>query len=82
MPVLLQARLLAAASARQRDLAAALYNTGFNIGIASGSYLGGLLLTSFGMRAPGTAFMALLVLAIALSIAIDWRQRKAAPTAV
>lgn len=82
MPVLLQARLLAAASARQRDLAAALYNTGFNIGIASGSYLGGLLLTSFGMRAPGTAFMALLVLAIVLSIAIDWRQRKSAAAAV
>ncbi len=81
MPVLLQARLLAAAAARQRDLAAALYNTGFNVGIASGSYLGGLLLTSFGMRAPGWAFIGLIALSIGLSIAIDLRQRKSAASA-
>ena len=76
MPVLLQSRLLAVAPAAQRDLASALYTTGFNLGIASGAYLGGLLLDDFGLGAPGIAFVALVGAAVAMSIVIDVRVRR------
>lgn len=73
MPVLLQSRLLAVAPSAQRDLASALYTSGFNLGISSGAYLGGLLLDDFGLRAPGFAFVVLVVVAVALAAAIDVR---------
>ncbi|NLT26617.1 MAG: MFS transporter [Microbacteriaceae bacterium] len=73
MPVLLQSRLLAVAPSRQRDLASALYTSGFNLGIASGAYLGGLLLDDFGLVAPGVAFVVLIAAAVAMSAVIDVR---------
>ena len=73
MPVLLQSRLLAVASPKQRDFAAALFNTGFNIGISSGSFVGGVLLTDYGLRAPGMALIALLIVAVLMAVVLDVR---------
>ena len=71
MPVLLQARLLAVAPPERRDFASALYTSGFNLGIATGSAFGGALLDDFGLGALGPAFLILIGLAVVISIVVD-----------
>ena len=46
---MLQTRMLHTASARLRDLAAALFTTSFNFAIGFGALVGGLLLDQFGV---------------------------------
>jgi predicted MFS family arabinose efflux permease len=49
LPAMLQTRMLHAASARLRDLAAALFTTSFNFAIGFGALVGGLLLDQIGI---------------------------------
>jgi predicted MFS family arabinose efflux permease len=49
LPAMLQTRMLHTASARLRDLAAALFTTSFNFAIGFGALVGGLLLDQFGV---------------------------------
>jgi len=49
LPAMLQTRMLHAASARLRDLAAALFTTSFNFAIGFGALVGGLLLDQVGI---------------------------------
>ena len=49
LPAMLQTRMLHTASARLRDLAAALFTTSFNFAIGFGALVGGLLLDQFGI---------------------------------
>lgn len=76
MPVLLQARLLAVAPRKRRDLASALYTSGFNLGIASGAFLGGLLLDDYGLGALGPAFLILIGAAVAIALTVDAGRRR------
>lgn len=76
MPVLLQSRLIAVSPNNQRDLASALYTSGFNLGIASGAYLGGLLLDDFGFSAPGLFYLTLITGATIMSVIIDLRMKR------
>ena len=49
LPAMLQTRMLHTASARLRDLAAALFTTSFNFAIGFGALVGGLLLDQIGI---------------------------------
>jgi len=49
LPAMLQTRMLHTASARLRDLAAALFTTSFNFAIGFGALVGGLLLDGVGI---------------------------------
>ncbi len=71
MPTLLQSRLLAVAPSKHRDIASAIYTSGFNLGISSGAYFGGLLLDEFTISALGPAFIIIIGLAAAYSITLD-----------
>jgi predicted MFS family arabinose efflux permease len=67
LPAMLQTRMLHTASARLRDMAAALFTTSFNFAIGFGAFVGGLVLDQVGViRLPfvdvviitvGVAFM-------------------------
>ncbi|RJU02049.1 MFS transporter [Arthrobacter frigidicola] len=71
LPAMIQTRMLRTASARIRDLSAALQATAFNIGIGSGALLGGLLLDTVGLTALPVALIVLLGAVLVLSLAID-----------
>jgi DHA1 family inner membrane transport protein len=78
LPSLLQARLLHVASARIRDTAVAFFSTSFNVGIAAGAVLGGVLLSSWGLSSLPFAYLALLSVAAVLlvgSVLIAHRRR-------
>lgn len=78
LPTLLQSRLLAVAPRKHRDLSSALYTSGFNLGIGSGAFVGGLLLDDFGIWSVAPAFLTLLGIAFIGMMVMDWRQRTAA----
>jgi predicted MFS family arabinose efflux permease len=67
LPAMIQTRVLHTASARVRDLAAALFTTSFNIAIGGGALVGGILLNAFGLDALPVADLALLLLSLLLS---------------
>jgi predicted MFS family arabinose efflux permease len=71
IPALLQTRMLRTASFRLRDLSAALQTTAFNIGIGGGALLGGLLLDGVGLEALPFVMIALVGLALGLSLVTD-----------
>lgn len=77
-PTLLQARLLAVAPTRHRDLASALYTSAFNLGIGSGSFVGGLVLDATGLGGLGITFLAMTGLAVLLNLGIDLAAARAA----
>ncbi|MDO5052747.1 MAG: MFS transporter [Pseudoclavibacter sp.] len=68
---LLQTRLLSAAPEHRRDVASALYTSGFNIGIAGGALLGGLLLETAGVAWLPPFFLAVTALSAAAAAALD-----------
>ncbi|MCU1422615.1 MAG: transporter [Microbacteriaceae bacterium] len=67
LPAMIQTRVLHTASARIRDLAAALFTTSFNVGIGGGALIGGILLNGLGLGALPVADLALLALSLLLS---------------
>jgi predicted MFS family arabinose efflux permease len=71
LPAMLQTRMLHAASARIRDLAAALFTTSFNLAIGGGALVGGILLDRFGLASLPFVDLAFLVAGITLSIVTD-----------
>ena len=66
IPTLMQARLLHVASPAIRDTANAYYSTSFNIGIAGGALVGGILLNGFGLESLPLGYLILLGVAGAL----------------
>jgi predicted MFS family arabinose efflux permease len=71
LPAMLQTRMLHAASARIRDLAAALFTTSFNLAIGGGALVGGILLDRFGLASLPFVDLAFLVAGITLSLVTD-----------
>ncbi len=80
LPSLLQTRMMHAASARVRDLAAAFFTTSFNFAIGGGALLGGVLLDRFGLGLLPVVDLAFIVAAVALSLVtsawLDARERR------
>jgi len=76
IPALLQTRLLHAASARVRDIGAALLTTAFNIGIGGGAAIGGFLFPI--IPTPSLAFVqaAIIGFGLALLIVVDLLRRR------
>ncbi|WP_237280466.1 MFS transporter [Subtercola vilae] len=72
IPSLMQARLLHIASPAIRDTANAFYSTSFNVGIAGGAFLGGILLNGAGLGALPVTYLVLMVVAGVLLV-ISWR---------
>lgn len=68
LPSLLQTRMMHAASARVRDLAAAFFTTSFNLAIGGGALLGGVLLDRFGLGLLPFVDLGFIVAAVALSL--------------
>lgn len=71
LPAMLQTRMLHTASARIRDLAAALFTTSFNLAIGGGALVGGILLDRFGLASLPFIDLAFLVAGIVLSLVTD-----------
>ncbi|MCU1513305.1 MAG: transporter [Microbacteriaceae bacterium] len=71
LPAMLQARMLHTASARMRDIGAALFTTSFNLAIGVGALVGGVLLDSSGVRVLPYYYLAFLVAGILLSLVTD-----------
>jgi DHA1 family inner membrane transport protein len=69
------------ASARIRDLAAALFTTSFNLAIGGGALLGGALLDSYGLGILPWVDLVLLLAGLVLSVVtsawLDARDRRA-----
>ncbi len=83
IPTMLQARMLRTASKRMRDMASAYLTTSFNIAIAGGALIGGLLLGTAGVTVLPFATVSVLILAVAFSVAADaWLRRREARRAV
>ncbi len=84
LPAMLQTRMLHTASARVRDVSAALFTSSFNVGIGGGALVGGILLDRFGVGVLPFAEAIVLVVAVALSLVTDaWlaaRAHRARPT--
>jgi DHA1 family inner membrane transport protein len=79
IPALLQARMLRAASPRLRDLAAAGFTTSFNISIAGGALLGGVILDRVGVGVLPYVEAALMGAGLVLVLLGDvWLRRRAA----
>jgi MFS transporter, DHA1 family, inner membrane transport protein len=81
IPALLQTRLLHVASARVRDIGAALLTTSFNIGIGGGALIGGFLLDGAGLRVLPVVEAAVIVAALALLVVVDARRRRSSDPA-
>jgi predicted MFS family arabinose efflux permease len=77
LPTLLQSRLLAVAPRKHRDLSSALFTSGFNLGIGSGAFIGGLLLDDYGIWSVAPAFLTLVGCAFIGMMMMDFRQRRA-----
>lgn len=82
MPAMLQTRMLHTASARIRDLAAALQTTAFNVGIGGGALLGGVVLDRTGLASLPAAAIALYAAGFLVHLVADAlrgaRQRRSA----
>ncbi|MFJ4027579.1 MFS transporter [Paenarthrobacter sp. NPDC089989] len=70
VPVMLQTRMLWAASPSIRGTAAALQTTAFNVGIGGGAFLGGVLINQTGLGA--LPYWAAAVMVLALTAAVSW----------
>ncbi|HEY8911882.1 MFS transporter [Lacisediminihabitans sp.] len=78
LPAMLQTRMLHTASARIRDLAAALLTTSFNLAIGGGALVGGILLDRVGLASLPFVNLAFLAAGIVLSLATDaWLSARA-----
>ena len=78
-PAILQTRLLHAASARIRDVAAAYFTTSFNIAIGGGALIGGVIFDHISITALPFVDVAILTVGLALIVAGDiWLKRRAA----
>ncbi|GGF19753.1 MFS transporter [Subtercola lobariae] len=66
LPSLLQARLLHVAAASIRDTAVAFFSTSFNVGIAAGAVLGGVLLSNLGLSSLPFAYLVVLAVSAVL----------------
>ena len=76
-PVMLQARMLRAASARVRDLASAFFTTSFNVAIGGGALIGAILLDSFGLRVLPAVSVGIMVVGVVFLIGTDaWLRRR------
>jgi len=64
LPAMLQTRMLHTASARLRDLAAAMFTTSFNFAIGFGALVGGLLLDAIGIVSLPFADVAIMAVGI------------------
>lgn len=71
VPPLLQTLLLTVAPGRIRDLSAALYTSGFNLGIGSGAFIGGLLLERLGLGALMPFFLVVVSAAVIIAVIVD-----------
>ena len=68
LPAMLQTRMLHTASARMRDLAAALFTTSFNFAIGFGALVGGLLLDQFGVISLPAVDVAIITVGVAFML--------------
>ena len=82
IPTLMQTRLLHTASARVRDVGAALLTTAFNIGIGGGAAIGGTLFVV--VPTPALAFVqaAIIGFGLALLVIVDLVRSRRAPAVV
>ncbi len=81
VPALLQARMLRAASPRLRELASAGFTTSFNLAIAAGALVGGIVLDRIGVGALPFLSAALALVGVALILVGDvWLRRRAGYT--
>lgn len=77
VPALLQARMLRAASARLRDVGAAGFTTSFNLSIAGGAFVGGIVLDRVGVGTLPFVEAALAITGVALILLGDaWLGRR------
>lgn len=77
VPALMQGRLLRTASHRLRDIAAAGFTTSFNVAIAGGALLGGILLDTAGVWVLPYVDAALIAAALVLVIVSEvWLRRR------
>ncbi|MES2170667.1 MAG: MFS transporter [Actinomycetota bacterium] len=68
LPAMFQTRTMHVASARIRDLAAALFTTSFNVAIGGGALLGGALLDRFGLGVLPFVDIAFIVVGLLVSV--------------
>lgn len=78
LPPLLQTRLLHTSSAAFRDVASAIYTTGFNVGIGGGALLGAIIYDVIGVRDLPWVYLGILVVALVLVLVIGARRRRPA----
>jgi DHA1 family inner membrane transport protein len=74
-PVIMQARIMHAATARTRDVASAFMNTAYNIGIGGGAFIGGLVLDNIGLGALPIVAAGIMVVTVAIIAITDARSR-------
>ncbi|MER3390885.1 MAG: MFS transporter, partial [Microcella pacifica] len=79
IPTLLQTRLLHTASARVRDVGAALLTTAFNIGIGGGAAIGGALFVVLPTPALAIVQAAIIGFGLALLVVVDLVRARRAP---
>ena len=82
IPTLLQTRLLHTASARVRDVGAALLTTAFNIGIGGGAAIGGALFVVLPTPALALWQAAIIGFGLALLVVVDLVRARRAPAPV
>lgn len=70
IPVMLQTRMMQAASVGTRNLAAALQTTAFNVGIGGGAFMGGVVIDHVGLKV--LPFWAAICMSAALLAATFW----------
>jgi len=71
LPPLMQVRILLASPSSFRDLASAIYSSGFNVGIGGGAFVGGLVLQSAGIREVALFFLAVVSAGIVFAVVLD-----------
>jgi MFS transporter, DHA1 family, inner membrane transport protein len=74
-PVIMQARIMHAATARTRDVASAFMNTAYNIGIGGGAFIGGLVLDNVGLGALPFVAAGIMIVTVAIIAITDARSR-------
>ena len=79
IPTLLQTRLLHTASARVRDVGAALLTTAFNVGIGGGAAIGGALFVVLPTPALAIVQAAIIGFGLALLVVVDLVRARRAP---
>lgn len=78
LPPLLQTRLLHTSSPAFRDTASALYTTSFNVGIGGGALVGSLIFDAGGLMLLPWAYVALLLVSVALVLVVGRMARQPA----